>query len=293
MKIAYLIIAHNNFEHLKRLIRSIQNENVFFFIHIDQKAPQISFDEFYHVQLIPEQYSIKWGGFSMVKVTIELLKYAYHFDDFNRFVLLSGVDYPIRSNEYIENLFQKNPTINYIDTQLMPSIDKPFDRLFRYYIECDRTVNLQSFPIKVVNKLIKQSRIWRAYPEQYQHYKPFAGSQWWSFSDAFVDYLLNFISTNDAFIRFYLHTFVPDEMFFQTIIMNSPFAQTVRNTLTFADWELGGPPYPSLIRKIHMDLLKNELIYSNQKVTIYCFARKFTDDSSKIVSELDKIRSNF
>lgn len=293
MKIAYLIIAHNNFEHLKRLIRSIQMDNAFFFIHVDQKAPPVSFDEFYHVQVLPKQYSIKWGGFSMVEATIELLKYAFHFDDFDRFVLLSGVDYPIKSNAYIEDLFEKNRNINYIDAHLMPTMDHPFDRLFCYRIECDRTTNLKSFPIKLVNKLIRGSRIRRPYPQKYQDYKPFAGSQWWSFNDTFVDYLLKFLSSNDEYIKFFKHTFVPDEMFFQTIIMNSPFVRTVRNTLTYVDWELGGPPYPSLIQKIHMPLFKNDLIYANHRVSIYLFTRKFNDDSSKIINELDKIRADY
>lgn len=292
MKIAYLIMAHNNFEHLKRLIRSIQMEQAFIFIHVDRKAPPVSLEECHHVQVIQKHYSVKWGGFSMVKATIELLKCAYHFDDFDRYVLLSGADFPIKSNDYIVDFFAKNRKINFIDTQPMPSADKPFDRLFCYHIECDRATNLKSFPIKLINKIINRSGVRRAYPQKYQNYQPFAGSQWWSFNDAFVTYLLNFLSTNDEFVKFFEHTFVPDEMFFQTIIMNSPFVRTVRNTLTYADWEVGAPPYPSLIRKIQLPLLKNEWVYSNHRVSIYCFARKFSDDSAEVIRELEKLKES-
>ncbi|CAM3087871.1 beta-1,6-N-acetylglucosaminyltransferase [Sporolactobacillus spathodeae] len=290
MKIAYLVIAHNHFDHLKRLIRAIQTKDTYFFIHIDRKAPTVSFDEFYHVQVIPQHYAINWGGFSMVEATIELLKAAFHFERFDRFVLLSGVDYPIKSNAYIEELFEKNQAINFIEAEPMPTLNKTFDRLFCYRLECDRDVTLQSLPAKATNRLVRISGIRRAYPQTHQDYRPYAGSQWWAFNNAFVDYLLSFLSTNDEWVSFFKHTFVPDEMFFQTIIMNSPFAHTVRNTLTYTDWE-SGPPYPSIIQSMHLRQFKNEFIYGNHKLAIYCFARKFNDESSKIIDEIEKFRN--
>ncbi|RYL95745.1 glycosyl transferase family 14 [Sporolactobacillus sp. THM7-4] len=292
MKIAYLIIAHDNFDHLKRLIRAIQTEYTYFFIHIDRKAPQVSLDEFYHVQVIPKHYAIKWGGFSMVEATIELLKTACHFDAFDRYILLSGVDYPIKSNTYIKELFEKNQTINFIEAEPMPTVNKPFDRLFCYRLECERNVTLKSLPVKAVNRLVRLSGIRRPYPQEHPDYRPFAGSQWWAFNDAFVDYLLNFLSENAEWITFFKHTFVPDEMFFQTIIMNSPFAATVRPTLTYVDW-VSGPPYPYTIQKLHLNLFKNEFIYASHRLSIYCFARKFNDDSAELINEIEKIRSKY
>lgn len=292
MKIAYLIIAHNHFAHLKRLIQAIQTEHTYFFIHIDQKAPPVSFDEFYHVQVIPKHYAISWGGFTMVEATIELLKTAFHFEAFDRYVLLSGVDYPIKSNGYIEELFEKNQEINFIEADPMPTMNKQFDRLFCYRLECDRDITLTSLSKKAINRFVRLSGIRRPYPQEHPDYRPFAGSQWWAFNDAFVDYLLNFLSENAEWVAFFKHTFVPDEMFFQTIIMNSPFAPTVRNTLTYADWE-SGPPYPYPIQNLHLNLFNKEFIYTHHRLSIYCFARKFNDDSAKLIGEIEKIRADY
>jgi glycerol-3-phosphate responsive antiterminator len=38
MKIAYLVLAHGNFEQLERLIKALDDEGAAFFIHVDKKA---------------------------------------------------------------------------------------------------------------------------------------------------------------------------------------------------------------------------------------------------------------
>ena len=44
-------------------------------------------------------------------------------------------------------------------------------------------------------------------------------------------------TTNPDYVRFFEHVFVPDELFFQTIIMNSPLRDTVENDdLRYLDW---------------------------------------------------------
>ena len=40
-------------------------------------------------------------------------------------------------------------------------------------------------------------------------------------------------------LEFFKHTVCPDESFFQTIVMNSPFKTTQKNNLTFVDWSEG------------------------------------------------------
>ena len=53
MKIAYLILAHNNYNHLKRLVSALNDSNVVFFIHIDNtlKLPN-TLNEFENVVFV-------------------------------------------------------------------------------------------------------------------------------------------------------------------------------------------------------------------------------------------------
>ena len=80
-------------------------------------------------------------------------------------------------------------------------------------------------------------------------------------------------------------------MIFQTVIMNSPFKETVANGLTYHDWKIGQPPYPSLIDNIHLPILRQVLIDASYGSSKHLFARKFNDESARILNEIEKIRS--
>ncbi|MEO8170797.1 MAG: beta-1,6-N-acetylglucosaminyltransferase, partial [Oxalobacteraceae bacterium] len=111
MKIAYLILAHDNPEHLQRLITALSSSSSSFYIHIDKKsniAPFLSIKG-NHIHLTYERASVYWGDFSQVDAILILLRAAVadgcHFD---RFVLLSGADYPLRSAASIGQFFESN-----------------------------------------------------------------------------------------------------------------------------------------------------------------------------------------
>jgi hypothetical protein len=101
MKIAYLILAYNNFKHLQRLIDALTTENATFYIHIDKrvKAPELKGKIKY-----AKRINSYWSTFNCVTPTIEMMKEACK-DGNDYFVLLSGQDYPIVSNEEIEKNF--------------------------------------------------------------------------------------------------------------------------------------------------------------------------------------------
>ncbi|PAD95865.1 beta-1,6-N-acetylglucosaminyltransferase, partial [Terribacillus saccharophilus] len=179
----------------------------------------------------------------------------------------------------------------FINVTKMPNNNKSLDRVFYYHIEGGfRNRTLSGLFKRIINKVIVNSKIKRKFPLLYQGYDYFAGSQWWCFNTVFTDYLLEFLDKNKQFVRFYKNTFIPDEMFFQTIIMNSPFANTVEPGLTFTDWNLGKPPYPSLIDNIHFPIIKREIDYvSEYGQKQYLYARKFNDHSKGIIEKIDQI----
>jgi hypothetical protein len=84
---------------------------------------------------------------------------------------------------------------------------------------------------------------------------------------------------NPAFVNFFKYVDIPDEMFFQTIILNSPFKESVINdNLVYIDWENPNPSYPRTFVKTDF-----EILVSSSKL----FARKF--DVSRDADILDMI----
>ncbi|PAD96025.1 beta-1,6-N-acetylglucosaminyltransferase, partial [Terribacillus saccharophilus] len=124
MKLAYIILAHNNELHLKRLIRKLDSENSSFFLHIDKKS-SITLSGLGNLEgnlyIMEERYDVKWGGFSIVNVEIELLRLARSKGQHDFYILMSGVDYPIKSNEDISVFFENNKMKNFINVTKMPN----------------------------------------------------------------------------------------------------------------------------------------------------------------------------
>jgi hypothetical protein len=294
MRIAYLIFAHNNLKHLGRLIDALNGDEVSFFIHIDKKVViNDFFKEYDNVTVLKNRISVNWGGYSFVEAILLGLKSAYQAGAFDYYVLLSGVDYPIRSNQYIQSFFSEHKGKSFINIVKMPGNGKSLDRLYYYHIEGDwRQKNtIKMLSIRIINSLIMGVRIKRKLPPRYADYIMYGGSSWWALHRDFVAYLMKFYDTNPVFFNFYKHTFCPDEMIFQTIIMNSPYRQSVANGLTYHDWSLGEPPYPALIGELHLPILKQKVIDDSYGFSEHLFARKFSDKNDTILAEIEKIRS--
>ena len=99
---AYMIIAHNQFELLEKLILSLDDVRNDIYIHIDAKAKDFDFEHFKsltkHSKVVftDERMNITWGDFSQVKCEMVLLKTAVSNDNpenqYTYYHLLSGAD---------------------------------------------------------------------------------------------------------------------------------------------------------------------------------------------------------
>ena len=79
MKIAYLILAHNTPNHLRRLISALSTPSCAFFIHLDQKSSMEPFAGLAadNVHFTRERVPVYWGDFSQVEAILVLLRDAF------------------------------------------------------------------------------------------------------------------------------------------------------------------------------------------------------------------------
>jgi hypothetical protein len=211
-----------------------------------------------------------------VQATLNLLQEATAMGDYDYFILLSGADYPLRSNASIVQFFQHHQGEEFLSLWKMPELDKPFSRVEYLYLEDV--------------KIMPDTHSKRKYPERYSHFTFYAGSQWWALSKRCVDYILQFVADNSEYVDFYKYTYVPDEMFFHTIIGNSPFKTKVVNAVMYDDWETGAP---AAITFQHLPLLAQKTLPAvNGGERTPLFARKFSDDSQEILTEIDTLLRN-
>jgi hypothetical protein len=113
MKIAILILAHKDQQQLEFLINQLQHPSFNIYLHLDKNASFTYNDVKGNYKKIEDNYACSWGGYSVAKATFKLLKKAY--DDVNDyFILISGQDFPVKTNEQILDFFLKNRGKSYI-----------------------------------------------------------------------------------------------------------------------------------------------------------------------------------
>lgn len=279
MKICYLILAHNNFNHLSRMIEALNNPESTFYIHIDKKAIDLYVPPSGNVKIIPEQIDINWGGYSMIEATLALMEYGIEYSpEADYYILISGVDYPIRPKSFLLDLLSKGK--EYIDIAPVPILYKPIERYEYFYFDYNRR-NLKYFnPLFLIEVLLKKLRIKRKAP-----FKIYAGTQWFALTRKCVEYILNIIKKDKRYIHFFKHTLVPDEAFFQTIIGNSPFSQQTKSSLTYTDWEVPNPP--ATLKEKHIEFLKTHIEFNDEYGQRFpYFARKFDDNDEKLLEKI-------
>ncbi len=116
---------------------------------------------------------------------------------------------------------------------------------------------------------------------------PYGGSTWWALSRDAVAYILQFVQDRPRVVNFFKNTLIPDEAFFQTILGNSPFKPRITGNLTYTDWTAGGSS-PSIISEKHLELFASPSFSADDSFgpREVLFARKFPDDSERLVSTL-------
>ena len=289
MEKAYIILAHKLPEQLYRLVERLNDGYSTFFIHIDKKADIARFDNLSDfgdaIQLI-EREDIKWAGISIVDAEINALRAIKAFDKkFDRIILLSGQDYPIKSNEHINKFFRTSPYSVFIEYWSMPNFKIWGEQggMFRFDKYFFGTKKYEKLRAKCLNFLsILLPFLQRKIPNKLV---PYGGWMWWTLDMYALDYILRYIDNNPKYLRYHKYTFAPDETFLQTILLNAKDERLLKsisnNHLRYIFWPDTTKGHPTLLRKQHLKEIK---------ASDALFARKF--DSTKDEEILDLIDKN-
>jgi hypothetical protein len=289
--IAYLLLVHANPAHVQRLITRLRSNNAVFFLHLDKKADPQAFAQLQadDVSLVPDAVAVHWGDYSQVEAILRLMKTALAAGGFERFVLLSGADYPLWPTADIEAFFGNHPLDEFISMVPMPSdaAGKPLARLTTYVVRPTLS-SLHSLALRILLKarvMPRQRNLQRALGPV----KPYGGSTWWALTRSACAYVVEFVEHNPDLVRFFQGTQYADETFIHTILGNSPLLPNVKRNLTYTDWSAGGSS-PANLSVVHLDYFRAtkqfgpEGAYGSGPMI---FARKFNDNDADLLRLLD------
>lgn len=238
---AILITAYKDFDYLNYLVSSLIDEEIYIFIHIDKQTfnKDIKYKlELHDRTIVISTRKIIWGSIEHLNAILDLLKEANEMGiNFNYFHVITGQDYMWRSLEEFKvffNTFNKN---NYMSIH---KVDKTYSFRYEKYFRND-VINYKSSLGNLITKafyiLQKICFIKKRIPNNYELYK---GMVYVSITNEFANYLLDLVSSKEGrhFLKFLKWSFIPEEFFFQTVIMNSPYKNTaINNNKRYILWK--------------------------------------------------------
>ena len=117
--------------------------------------------------------------------------------------------------------------------------------------------------------------------------EPYAGSTYFCLPKKHVDFILAYLRDKPKLIKFFMHSYAPDELFFQTILFNSELKEhVVEDNLRYIDWSRpGAVPFSPAV----LTIKDAENLLSSSKL----FARKFdVERDGSILDLIDRHRKD-
>lgn len=309
-RILYLIASHTKPEQVIRLVKTIRlnSPGSFILIHHDYASSFLdrsAFEQMQHVQIIEDPVPVTWGEFSLVAMELHCMNWLLTRSiSFDWLILLSGQDYPIRPIPEIEQFLKTteydgfmeyfsviNLPVAQVYSGLHWKADTGLRRFFYHHYKLPKSVILNSLCFKL-GRLINHRQPWitlsadRNGPKLgircrttpfHSELQCYAGSQWHTLSRRCVEYIHDFVQRNPGFTKHYRKTIIPDESFFQTILLNNPQLNICNDNKRYIPWF---ESKPVVLREQDFD----RLAASNKH-----FARKFDLDlDAQILDRLDQ-----
>lgn len=277
MKQAILIVAHKNPEQLKRLIGYFRGECEIY-VHIDRRS-KISRKEREELQslsgvkAVVSRYRVRWGGYSILRVEILLLRLALKLGNAGYFHLISGQDYPLQPYSDFISFFSRTQHKGFINCSHLPTSKtdgNTFTRLQYFFLSDLMNVRNKAGKEKMMKFVWWQKRhgIKRRLPDTFDHL--YGGSAWFSISRELARHIVDYTRRHPRFYRRMRHTYIPEEIYIPTVILNSPMAESVmrHNNCRNIIWLYSGlDASPQDITEEHFRLLlRNPIAFFTRKV---------------------------
>lgn len=272
IRIAFILLCHKEPEAIIEQAKLLASSGDCVAIHFDKSAPA----EYYthlkdalgdnpNVTFANRRVKGGWGEWSLVEGTLLAMQAARDaFEDATHFYFISGDCMPIKPRGYIARYLEDNPYDfvehhDFIESDWIKTGMKEDRLIYRHYFNERQQKDLFYRSLNIQRALGLSRKI----PEDL---RIFIGSQWCVLRRDTVNKIFDFIATRKDVIRFFRTTWIPDETFFQTLVMHLvPRSEVKSHTLTllaFSDYGLPMVQYDD-----HYDMLRTQSALFTRKVS--------------------------
>lgn len=307
-RVVYLVCSHSNPDQVLRLVTLLRKGTTSrVVIHHDEAVSHLdpgSLAGLDGVHLL-DPMPIGWGTFSYVEMVLRCMRWALANLEFDWLVLLSGQDYPIQPVSQIEASLASTDYDGFVKgfPVIEPGSRQDGEGLRRYFYRYHRVPvpafllpqrsssggvvtkvarNLRDAqPLLSVKRAFGSSgvqlglrRIRTPFTAQFRCYR---GSTWFTLSSKCVALLDRFVRSNPGYVRYYRRTWIPEESFVITILLNDPELKIFRDHKRFIRFRRQGAWHPEVLTVADLE----PMLASGQQ-----FARKFDASVDERVLDL-------
>lgn len=240
MRIAFLNLCHTDPDIVARVANKLTAHPDFdMYIHVDAKQDITPFKEKLtqnpQVFFLRNREKVYWGGYHAIEATYKLLRAALQSErNYDYFVILQNLDYPIKSNGQIQAFFERNRGKEFIrGCPIAKTKDKHYATKYKIYNYRDTDFYSREHS-KVVKALWDGLHAVRSIPllffngihrEKGEKLSLYYGCAQWAVTRECAIYLDEFEKTHPKFNRRMRHIKFPDEEYFHTVVHNSYFKE--------------------------------------------------------------------
>ncbi|QEM82175.1 beta-1,6-N-acetylglucosaminyltransferase [Halomonas binhaiensis] len=286
MKVSFVLLAHEHPDQLRDLLFSLLSSGSDVFVHYDANASHDLESESKNWALeglsgnlyFAERVKVVWGEWSIVQATLNCL-YLAREKGFNSdyFMLISGSCMPVKPVALLQKYLSTSGKdhIEIVDAEanrwVTDGIQQERWNYFHFF-----NWRYQEFFFRASNKVQKTLGVSRKLPLNHIAHM---GSQWWCLRSETISAILSLVDSHKELVEFYKKTWIPDELFFQTLVANLvPKDEVSMAPLTRYQFNSRGVP------RVYYDDSLPELLGETQ-----FFARKISHRAISLKGSLAKI----
>ena len=298
LKIAYICLCHTDPVFVAKTAKALNYELDGFFIHVDKKRDISPFVDacngLNNVHFVKERIDNYWGGYNSIIATMRTIKLALSTNDYDRFVLLQGQDYPLYSPKEIHNFFEAN-----IDVEFCKAKNISVSKSKKDYMKCCGLWLMDmphpSFIMKCIRFFFHKFNTFGikyrlpTFKNGKEKWDVYHGWAQFALTRDCIKHILDTYENNAMYNKYMKHRFPPDEIYIHTIIHNSPFRNNVSKDVIIRRsgeetlLNLTYFEYP-----VYVTVFTDKEDYKWLKNTGCLFVRKVNSSSSNLLDEIDK-----
>ena len=291
---AFLVLAHEVNSVFTALIQMLDHPETDIFIHMDEKNTSynpaetlklVKYSRIFHTPRI----KVSWGAYSQTEAELILLEAATSKGHYGHYHLLSGADLSIKKVNEIIDFFKHHDGEEFVSFR-SDTFEHP--RWVKYYHLFQECSGRRTSPIiNGIHKLcILLQMITGVHRNKCINFQK--GSQWFSITDEFARYIL---SKRDWISKTFAYTLHSEEIFLQTLTLNSEFINNLyhkefdddilSSSMRLIDWKRKPRPQnsPYTFRVQDLDEIKDSPAM---------FARKFSPSvDAEIIEKVRELYS--